>query len=106
MVELSLSGAIHFVPRDRLFRSVAVRNLHGHGCQSNVKIDPASLHLGCGIRGQEIRLPLIRNATVSFEGIRTAEYGLSSSFRSSADLSMPHIRYRMAFHMQFHDSVG
>ena len=30
MVELSMSRAIHFVPRGRLFRTVMVRNLQSH----------------------------------------------------------------------------
>ena len=64
---------------------------------------PAAMYLDCGIRGQEVRLSLVQNTTVSHEAIAQQSTDSLRRLMVSTDLSMSHIRCAMAFHMQIHD---
>jgi len=61
------------------------------------------MYLDCGTSGQEVRLSLAQNTTVSHEAIAQQSTDSPRRLMISTDLSMSHIRCRMAFHMQIHD---
>jgi hypothetical protein len=50
------------------------------------KLDPAALHVDCGIRGQDLRLVVTNNTTASLEVVHACGSTLSRLSRVSTDL--------------------
>src|SRR5512146_261016 len=71
-----------------------------------LKVAPAATRIDCGIRGQNFHHTLAHNSSVCLECPIQEGTNFPIHLVVPIVLSVSHIRCRVAFHMQIHDSEG